>query len=49
MQYITIIITTKYLENFRNYNIIVNNIINFLSYSSYYEQISSKKIKELNF
>jgi len=38
----------KCLENFKNYNLIVNNLIKNLSYSSYYEKISSKKINEIN-
>ena len=38
-----------YLTNFRNYNIIVVNITKFLSYYSYYENISSKKINEIKY
>ena len=38
-----------YLANFGNYNIIVNNIIKFLSYYSHYENISSKKINEIKY
>jgi len=36
------------LENFKNYNLIVNNIIKNLSYFSFYEKISSKKIYEID-
>ena len=38
----------KCLENFKNYNLIVNNLIRNLSYSSYYDKISSKKIYEID-
>ena len=38
-----------YLRNFKNYNLIVNNIIKLLSYSSYYEKIKENKIEDLNF
>ena len=39
----------NYLRNFKNYNLIVYNIIKYLSYSSYYEEINSNKIKDLNY
>ena len=38
----------KCLENFKNYNLIVNNLIKILSYSSYYDKFSSKKINEID-